>query len=87
MTIIGSKADFRDLDTLSQKLHAKCDTDKLKSSISELREETTKTLAKAKKETVTSQKKRDDDIDKLRAEMDVLHAKTQQDHTQTLEKL
>ena len=47
--------------------------------ISELREEQTKAQSKVKKDLTTSQKKQNDDIDKVKAEMDVLHAKTSSD--------
>ena len=40
-----------------------------------------------KKDLATTQKKKDDDLDKIKAEMDVLHAKTQSDHNSMMEKL
>jgi hypothetical protein len=61
--------------------------EKAKSMLSELREELTKILTKNKKDVSLSSKKRDDDLEKTRAELDMLHQKTSQDHSQMLEKL
>ena len=55
--------------------------------ISELREEQTKAQSKVKKDLTNSQKKHNDDLDKVKAEMDVLHAKTSSDFNSMMEKL
>jgi len=50
MTVINTKAEFRDLDTINQKLHAKGDMEKLQNMIAEIRQEVSMNVNKSMKE-------------------------------------
>lgn len=50
MSTIQAKADFRDIDTLQQKLHGKIDYDKVQAMMADMRQEITNSLSLNKKD-------------------------------------
>ena len=72
---------------MTQKIHPKADTDKVKQLISELREEKSKEITKLRKDMGLQIRKKEDDSDKLRTEIDLLLSKTSQEYNSLMDKL
>lgn len=76
MSSLQTKADHRDIDSLSQKLHGKADHEKLQMLMGEIRQEVTTSLGTVKKEAQLAHKKRDEDGRSLRNDFEVAHVKS-----------
>lgn len=70
MSTIQAKADYRDIDNLSQKLHAKVDFDKVQAMVMEIRQEVSNALSLSKKDSQTSLKKKDDHLKALKDQIE-----------------
>ena len=70
MSTVQTKADFRDIDTLNQRMHQKVDQDKLQNMIAELRQEMLNNLTTIKKENLQKTKKKDEDMKVVRGEIE-----------------
>ena len=87
MSSIQTKADHRDIDSLGQKLHAKIDNEKVQIMIGEFRQEVLNNFQQAKKESLSTHKKRDEDSKHLRKDFETTHQNTNKEVNSITEKL
>lgn len=87
MTVINTKAEFRDLDTINQKLHAKGDMEKLQNMIAEIRQEVSMNVNKSMKEQNSFSKKKEEDLNLLKNDFESVQIKYNKDMSNMQDKL
>lgn len=87
MSVIQSKADFKDMDQLQLKIHAKADADKVKAIHSEIRQELLSSLTTFKKDLQTRVTRKEEEVTAVKVDIDSFKAKSEQDQKSLLEKL
>lgn len=66
LSSLQTKADYRDIDTISQKMHSKAEIDKVQGIISDFRQEVKSTISQSKKESQSFTKRQDEEVKNLR---------------------
>jgi len=76
---LQTKAEFRDIESLNQRLHQKVDLEKLQQSVAELRHDISNQVSSTKKDSSLISKRREEDLNGLRTEFENVQLKNGKD--------